>query len=134
VEIVVQAKLDDLREGHYDAVDALLVESNGGSRGIDADLRLILTPSLHFSPSELRFQDETQASLFIENRGYGMLRVQVIPSEPWLTVNRRDWTIKARKRARVRVQLVDAPSEARASITIRTPDQDRHLPVQCVSE
>ena len=73
------------------------------------------------------------APITLENRGYGTLRVQVLPSEPWLTVNRQEWTIKARKRARVRVQIVDAPGEAQASITIRTPDQDRYLPVQCIS-
>jgi hypothetical protein len=132
VQVEVQAKLDDLHEGHFDAVDALLVESNGGTQAIDARLTLALTPSLHVTPAELRFENQTQASFSIENRGYGTLRVQVLPSEPWLTVNRQEWTVKARKRARVRVQLVDAPAEAQASITIRTPDEDRHLLVQCV--
>jgi len=133
VQIEIQAKPDDLHEGHYDAVDALLVESNGGNQEIDARLVLTLTPDLHVSPTELRFKDETQATFSIENRGYGTLRVQVLPSEPWLTVNRQEWTIKARKRARVRVQVVDAPADAQADITIRTPDEDRHLPVQCIS-
>jgi serine/threonine protein kinase len=133
VQIEVQAQLEDLREGRYEAVDALLVQSNGGEREIDVGLRLELTPSLHVSPADLRFKQELQSAFFIENRGYGTLRVQVLPSEPWLTVNRREWTIKARKRARVRVQLVDAPAEAQASITIRTPDQEVDLPVQCVS-
>jgi hypothetical protein len=133
VQIEVKAKLDDLHEGHYDAVDALVVESNGGSREIDARLVLTLTPDLHVSPTELRFKDETQGAFLIENRGYGTLRVQVLPSESWLTVNRQEWTIKARKRARVRVQITDAPADAQASITIRTPDEDRHLLVQCTS-
>jgi hypothetical protein len=133
VQIEVQARLDDLREGHYDAVDAVVVESNGGNREIDARLVLTLTPDMHVSPAWLCFEDETQAAFFIENRGYGTLRVQVLPSEPWLTVNRKEWTVKARKRARVRVKVVDAPAEAQASITIRTPDEVRHLPVQCVS-
>jgi hypothetical protein len=133
VQIEAQAKLDDLHEGHYDAVDALLVESNGGNQEIDARLTLTLTPDLHVSPAELSFEDETQATFTIENRGYGTLRVQVLPSEPWLTVNRQEWTIKALKRARVRVQVVDAPADAQASITIRTSDEDRHLPVRCSS-
>ena len=130
--IQAQAELDDLHEGHYDAADALVVESNGGSREIDARLVLTLTPELHVSPTELRFKDETQAEFYIENRGYGTLRVQVLPSAPWLTVNRQEWTIKARKRARVRVQIVDAPADAQASITIRTSDEDRQIPVHCI--
>jgi hypothetical protein len=133
VQIEVWANLDDLHQGNYDAVDALVVESNGGSREIDARLVLTLTPDLHVSPTKLRFKDETRATLTLENRGYGTLRVQVLPSEPWLTVNRQEWTIKARKRARVRVQIVDAPAEAQASITIRTPDEDIQLTVQCTS-
>ena len=33
----------------------------------------------------------------LENTGYGNLRAQVIPQQDWITVNRRDWTIKAAK-------------------------------------
>lgn len=133
VNVAVEANLDELHEGHYDAVDALLIQSNEGEREIDAHLKLTLTPRLHITPTELCFKDETQATFTIENQGYGTLRAQVLPSEPWLTVNRQEWTIKAQKRARVRVQLVDAPPGAQASITIHTPDEERHLPVQCVS-
>jgi hypothetical protein len=132
VEVEVKANVEDLREGTYDARDALLVESNGGTATIDARLALTLTPGLHLSPQELTFESETQAVLWIENRGYGTLRVQILPSEPWLTVNREEWTIKARKRARVRVQVSDAPADAVTTIVVRTAEGDTHLPVRCL--
>lgn len=122
-QIQASARLEDLREGTYAAADALLVESNGGHEAVDVRLILTLSPELHVSPQILHFNDRSDGVVELENQGYGTLRVQVVPSAEWLTVNRRDWTIKPGKKVRVRVNLVDAPANGTGSIEVRTPDQ-----------
>ncbi len=129
-QIQVQANPEGMREGTYESVDALRIESNGGHRELSVSLILKLTPKLHLSPQVLRFGDVAEQVLQLENQGCGTLRVQVIPTEPWIAVNRQEWTIKPGKRARVKVRLVDAPQDAKGRVEIHTPDQIEHLPVQ----
>jgi hypothetical protein len=134
-QIQISADLEHLRaheqaQGTQEAPDALVVNSNAGTQEIGARLTLHLTARLHLAPQELRLSDTTEAEFQLENQGYGTLRVHLTPSEPWITVNRQEWTIKARKRARVRVRLVDAPENGQGSIEIRTPDTVTRLPVQ----
>ena len=135
----MHAELEGLRGRAVDrqtveALDALVVKSNGGEQEIGARLTLVLTPHLRLSTQSVTFDDAIQTSFYLENEGYGTLHAQVIPSEPWLAVSRREWTIKARKRARVRVRLVDAPADDSsgghaASIEIRTSAKVIVLPV-----
>jgi hypothetical protein len=129
-QIQVQAALEGLRDGTYEAIDALRVESNGGSQEIRASLTLKLRPELHFTPPTLDFSDTLERSILLENRGHGTLRVQITPREPWMAVGRRNWTIKPGKRARVRVSLIDAPPGAEGSIEIRALDKAIDLPVR----
>jgi hypothetical protein len=91
---------------------------------------LLLTPRLGLTPQTLVFEGNTEGTFYLENQGYGTLRVHIAPDEPWIMVNRQEWTIKAHKRARVRVQLIDAPENERGNIEIRTPDQMTRLPIQ----
>jgi serine/threonine protein kinase len=128
-EIDVQVNLENLQEGTYNALDAIRVESNGGTEAIEANLALNLTPRLHVSPQELHFGDETEIVFALENQGYGTLRVQIVPTARWIAVNHREWTVKAGKKARVRVSLSDAPSDAAGSIEIRAPGETIHLPI-----
>jgi hypothetical protein len=120
--------------GTLEAADALLIESNAGIQEIDARLTLVLTPRLHVSPGSLQFEGGTEGTFQLENRGYGTLRVHLTPSEPWIAVNRREWTIKARKRARVRVRLLDAPERGQGNIEIRTPETVTFVPVLGASD
>jgi hypothetical protein len=114
-------------------MDALRVESNAGSQEIGAHLSLKLTPKLHLSPPALRFGEATEQTLELRNHGYGTLRVQVVPQEPWINVNRQEWTIKPGKKIRVKVRLVEAPPDTQGRIEIRTPDKIEHLTVQRAS-
>jgi serine/threonine protein kinase len=129
-QIQVQANLEDLREGTYTAVDALRIESNAGNQEISASLALSLTPSLHLSRDALEFDEASPGSFQIENQGYGTLRVQTVSTQDWIAVNRQEWTIKAHKKARVQVTLLDPPAEGEGSIEVRTPDEVIHLPVR----
>jgi hypothetical protein len=45
-------------------------------------------------------------------------------------VNRRDWTIKAGKKARVRVAVSVVPAKAASGIELRTPTETRQLLVR----
>jgi hypothetical protein len=139
-QIEVHADLEGLHSRTVDrqtveALDALAVESNGGDQEIGARLTLLLSPQLHLSTKSITFDDTTQTSFYLENQGYGTLHAQVIPSEPWIAVNRQEWTIKAHKRARVRVRLVDAPADASphghgaGNIEIRASGRTTILPV-----
>jgi hypothetical protein len=129
VEIEVQVNLENLQEGTYNALDAIRVESNGGTEAIEANLTLNLTPRLHVSAQELRFGDETELVFALENQGYGTLRVQIVPTAQWIAVNHKEWTVKAGKQAHVRVSLSDAPSNATGSVEIRAPGRTIHLPI-----
>ena len=128
-QIEINANLEGLREGTYDAADAVYVASNGGSETIQARLILALAPQLRVSVDSLQFGDASQTVFQLENQGYGTLHVQVIPTEDWITVNRREWTIKAGRKAPVHVSLRDAPPAARGSIDIHTPHKTIHLDV-----
>jgi hypothetical protein len=128
-QIQVQANLEGMKAGTYAAPDAIVIESNGGNETIGASLTLSQSPELHISPQSLRFDDTPEQVLHLANQGYGVLRVQVIPGEEWIAVNRREWSIKAGRTARVRVRLVDAPPGAEGSIEIHALDGVIRLPV-----
>lgn len=132
-EIEVRAVLDDLREGSEDALEAIQVQSNGGTETIGARLTLALAPELALSTDHIDLGATGKGAFELENRGYGTLRAQVLPQQDWLTVSRQDWTLKAGRRARVQVSLVDAPPgpppEAEGTIKVHTPDSVVHLTV-----
>ncbi|MBN1139350.1 MAG: hypothetical protein JXM73_22425, partial [Anaerolineae bacterium] len=110
--------------------NALIVKSNAGTQEIGTRLTLLLTPRLNLAPPALEFEQETEAEFYLENEGYGTLRVHITSDQPWITVNRQEWTIKARKRARVRVRLIDPPERGQGNIEIHTPDAVTLLPIQ----
>jgi hypothetical protein len=128
-QIVVDVLLDDLRESTYSAAPAIRVESNGGSETVEATLHLVLKPVLHISTDDLDMRDEPRASFELANRGEGTLRVQVIPVEGWIVVNRRDWTVKGGKHADVRVWMENAPPGAQGEIEVRTSDETVRMTV-----
>jgi hypothetical protein len=128
-QIAVQATLDDLGAGTYSAQEAILVDSNGGTEAIKASLTLTLAPRLHVSVQELHIGHETEATFEIENQGLGTLRVQVAPKASWVSVDRNRWTIKAGKKARVRVSLSEAPPGAVGSLEIQAPNRTIQLPI-----
>jgi serine/threonine-protein kinase len=132
-QIQVQANLEGIKSGTYQAIDALLIESNGGSETVSASLALTLSPKLHIASSYLHFGHSPEQVLQLENQGYGTLYVQVIPREEWIAVNRQEWTIKAGKKAQVKIKLVDAPPGLQGAIDIRTQDETVSLPVQQLS-
>jgi hypothetical protein len=138
-QISAQANPEGLREGTYEAIDALRVESNATSQEIGARLTVTLTPQLYVATQALHFDDvidqsvadqKIERSFQLENRGYATLRAQVLPVEEWIAVNRRDWTIKPGKKVRVRVSLIDAPPDADGKIEIRAPGQTMQLSVR----
>ncbi len=129
VAVQVRAEPEGMREGTHEAIDALVIESNGGRQEVGARLTLTLVPRLHLTPHSLHFDDGVQ-HLYLENKGYGALRVEVVPQAEWIAVNRREWTIKAGKRARVEVRLVNAPPDARGDIQVRASGKVVTLPVQ----
>jgi hypothetical protein len=127
VPIEVEAVLDELREGTHHAIDALQVTSNAGTEPVEVTLTLELTPRLKVSTEDLQVDESGKSAFEIENVGEGTLRVEVVPLQDWIAVNRRDWTIKAGKKARVRVTMSAVPAEATSSIELRTPDETRRL-------
>jgi len=131
VELQVEALLQDLREGTVDAPDALHIESNAGSQDVSTKLSLVLYPELHVSPKELVLdRDAATSDFWLENRGFGPLRLRVTTRAPWISIDRRDWTIKVGKRVRVRVALADPPPKGSTTIDIDLPDGPVHLPVR----
>jgi hypothetical protein len=125
--IAVQARPEGLREGLHDAADALRIESNGGNETVDARLAVVLVPRLHLSHHSLRFapgEPETQ-QIQMENRGHGNLRLRVIPGADWIRVNRREWTVKGGRKARLKITVArdDAPPGATGAVEIRAPEQ-----------
>ena len=129
MQVDVHANLEGLQENTYSSPDAIRIESNGGVDTIEADLRLSLSPMLYVSTRELQFGDRTEMTFEIENQGYGTLRVQVTPTERWITVNHREWTVKAGKKARVHVSLSDAASDATGSLEIHAQEESIRLPI-----
>lgn len=129
-QIQIEPDLEELKEGTYQALNALVVESNAGSEAIDVRLTLALIPRLHLSPERLLFDQALEQTLYLENVGYGSLRVQVVPDKAWIAVNRRDWTIKPGKQVRVRVRLIDAPAGEAGTLEIRGPEDTVRLPIQ----
>jgi hypothetical protein len=130
VPIEVEAVLDGLREGTHHAIDALQVTSNAGTEPVEVTLALELTPRLKVSTEALQIDESGRSTFEIENAGEGTLRVEVVPLQEWITVNRRDWTIKAGKKARVRVTASGMPTEATSGIELRTPAETRRLLVR----
>jgi hypothetical protein len=130
VQIDVWANLEEnAHQGTRHAPDALRVESNAGAREIEASLNLHLRPKLCVQAQELVFKEAQEQVLVLENAGYGNLRAEVTPSEDWITVNRRNWTIKAAKKARLTVSLSDAPENAQGSIEIRSASEVVLVPI-----
>jgi hypothetical protein len=134
VQIQVQALPEGLREGNYHSASALGIESNGGNEEIGARLRVALVPRLDLSSQSLSFSrqgPETQ-HIWLENQGYGVLRVNVIPKADWIRVNRRKWTIKSGRKARLEITtaLDGAPVGGAGAVEIHTPDEVTQLSVQ----
>jgi len=125
--IEVEAVPEELREGTHHALDALQVTSNAGAESVEATLTLELTPRLKVSTEDLQIDESGKSTFEIENVGEGTLRVQVVPLQDWIAVNRRDWTIKAGKKARVRVTVSDVPAEGTSGVELRTPTEIRQL-------
>ncbi|MBN1581476.1 MAG: protein kinase [Anaerolineae bacterium] len=129
-QIQVRAALEEnAHQGTHYAPDALRVESNAGSREIEASLTLALTPRLHIKTRKLVLKGEQEQTLLLENSGYGSLHVRVTPQQDWISVNRRDWTIKAAKTARVQISLNGAPEDVQGSIEIHSGDEVIRIPV-----
>ncbi|MFO7695898.1 MAG: hypothetical protein R6X16_01900, partial [Anaerolineae bacterium] len=130
-ERVVRARAPRSRgHGTQEVANALIVKSNAGTQEIGARLTLLLTPRLNLAPPALEFEQDIEAAFYLENEGYGTLRVHITSDRSWITVNRQEWTIKARNRARVRVRLLDAPENGQGNIEIHTPDAITLLPIQ----
>ncbi len=130
VLVEVEGLPQQVREGTHSSPDALRIQSNGGTESLAAALTLELIPRLRV-PSEDVTVDEAGRSAFeIENAGEGTLRVEVVPLQEWIAVNRREWTIKAGKKARVRISAASVPSEGSGEIEIRAADEIRRLVVR----
>ncbi len=128
--VQVQADPQGQREGTHQIGDALLVESNAGRQTVSARLTLELIPRLHIETQELVFVDTNAAQVLpLENQGYGSLRVRVTPLDPWITVDRQEWTIKPQKKARVRVSVQEGEA-AQGNIEIQAGEQTMHLLVK----
>lgn len=130
VPIEVEAVLDGLREGTHHATDALQVTSNAGTEAVEVTLILELMPRLKVSTEDLQLDESGRSAFDIENAGEGTLRVEVVPLQDWIDVNRRDWTIKAGKKARVRVTASGVHAEATTGIELRTLAETRQLLVR----
>jgi hypothetical protein len=93
-------------------------------------LELDLQPQLRLLSEELSLGADGVVPLRLENSGYGTLYVTVTPADSWLQVNRREWTIKAGKKAQVKVSLLDPPSAgARGHINVHALDRVVQVPV-----
>lgn len=123
IEVQVQANLEGAREGTLRALDAVLIESNGGNEVIGASLTLTLSPELHVSPQELYLDGLEERPFELENRGYGTLRVRVIPTEEWLAVNRQEWTVKPGKTVQVKARVLGAYPASEGTIEIHTAEE-----------
>jgi len=132
--IEVQAHPQDLRQGEHEAADALWIESNGGNEEVSAQLSVVLTPRLHLGGRSLSFSPSGPArqEIVMENQGYGALRLQTVPNADWIKVNRRDWTIKAGRKARLKVSVTldDAPADKSGAVEIHTAGEIIKLSVQ----
>jgi hypothetical protein len=129
-QIAVDAVLEDLRESTYNALSAIHVESNGGSETVEATLHIVLRPVLGLSVDALDMHETPRTTFELANRGEGTLHAEIIPLQDWITVNRRDWTVKGGKHANVRVSLLDAPAGVPGEIEVRTADETVRLPVR----
>jgi len=128
--VEVEGVLQEVREGTYRAADALRISSNGGTESVEAALTLELTPGLRVLSEDVTMDETGRSTFEIENVGEGTLRVEVVPLQEWIAVNRREWTIKAGKKARVRISASGLPGEGAGDIEIRTADETRHLMVR----
>ncbi|MFZ5918419.1 MAG: BACON domain-containing protein [Chloroflexota bacterium] len=132
IDIVAQPQ--GLREGRHDVTAALKIESNGGAETIDARIEIVLRPCLHVEVESLHFarnQPEKQG-VRLENQGYSVLRLQVVPSASWITINRQEWTIKEGKKGRLEigVDLDEAPPGSSGAVEIWAGDQVTRIAVE----
>ena len=127
-QITVLAKPPEKSERLY-AVDAIRVDSNGGTANIEAGLSLSLTAKLQLSTRDLTLDSSGTASFEVTNPGFEPLHAQVVPEHEWLTVDRREWTIKAGKSVQVHVSAVGADSGASGIIRVLTNAETEQIRV-----
>lgn len=138
VLIHVLARPEGLREGEYNIAEALHIESNGGGEQVGARLSVALIPRLHLSHHSLHFSrqaPETQ-QVYMENQGHGALRLKVVPSADWIRVNRQEWTIKGRRKARLKVSVAldELPPGESGTVEIHAPEKVVRLAIQVGKE
>lgn len=131
-QITVQGKPQEKNE-HLHALDAIRVNSNGGTESIEASLSLSLTARLQLSTKDLAIASSGTASFAIANTGFESLHAQVIPEQEWLTVDRREWTIKAGKSVQVHVSTAHAISGTNGVIRILTNTETEQVRVHLES-
>jgi len=132
-QITVLGKPQEKSE-HLHAIDAIRIDSNGGTESVEASLSLSLTAKLHLSARDLAVDSSGMASFEIANPGFESLHAQVIPEQEWLTVDRREWTIKAGKSARVHVSATTADPGATGIIRILTNTETEQIRVHLDQE
>lgn len=130
VLVDVEGLPGQVREGTHSNPEAVRIQSNGGTESLAATLTLELTPRLQLLSEDVLIDETGKSTLEIENTGEGTLRVEVVPLQEWIAVNRRAWTIKAGKKARVRISAVDLRREDQGEIEIRATDETRRLVVR----
>lgn len=130
VLVEVEGLPHEVREGTHRSLDAVRIQSNGGTEALAATLTLELTPRLRVSSEDITLDETGKSTFEIENAGEGTLRVEVVPLQDWIAVNRREWTIKAGSRVRVRISAADVPSEGGGEIEIHAPEETRRLAVR----
>ena len=130
VLITVEGLPQEVREGTHSSPDAIRIQSNGGTESLAGTLVLELTPRLRVQSDDVTIDEAGGSTLEIENAGEGTLRVEVVPLQEWIMVNRREWTIKAGRKARVRISADSLPSEGQGEIEIRAAGETRRLVVR----
>jgi hypothetical protein len=132
LQVQVQAIPEGLRAGANDVAGALLVESNGGDEEIGVHLDVVLVSNLIVRPESLTFRSDgpSELELILENDGYGVERVQVVPEASWLKVNRGKCTVKGGRAVRLKVQASGAEPGAESVIEVRTDERTWRLPVR----
>jgi len=128
--VEVEGVLEEVREGTCRAADALRISSNGGTESVEAAMTLELTPRLRVLSEDVTVDATGRSAFEIENVGEGTLRVEVVPLQEWIAVSRREWTIKAGKKAWVRISASGLAGVGAGDIEIRTADETRHLVVR----
>jgi hypothetical protein len=132
MQVRVQAMPEGLRAGTNDVVEALLVESNGGSEEIGVHLNVVLVSNLVVRPESLAFKSDgpSELELVLENNGRGVERVQVVPEAPWLKVDQGKCTVKGGRAVRLKVRASGAEPGSEGVIEVRTDERTWRLPVR----